>query len=140
MGAPELGVFDTATLLADGRVLGIGGGGAFVIDPATGLFTSVGELVTATAASTATLLGDGTVLLAGGWHLVKNPFQPGYWESSVADAERYAPESEGFTATGYLVTSRDHHTATRLSDGSVLVVGGIRHPLLEVLTSAELYK
>ena len=140
MNAPVSDVFDTAALLADGRVLCSGSGGAFLIDPATGLVTSVGEPIAAASARTATLLPDGTVLLAGGQHLVKNPFQSGYWESSVGDAERFAPESEGFTATGYLVTPRDHHTATRLSDGSVLVVGGIRHPFLQVLASAELYK
>lgn len=54
----------------------------------------------------------------------------------------------GFIATGAMSTARERHTATLLSDGRVLVVGGMRldpppgrglGPALVVLSSAELY-
>jgi hypothetical protein len=56
----------------------------------------------------------------------------------------FAPESDGFTATGSLGTRRQSHTATVLTDGTVLIVGGTEHrgcftaPV--VLSSAELFK
>src|ERR1039458_8584986 len=73
----------TATLMTNGKVLIAGGdnmgGGvlpffwvdgsvtAEVYDPATGLFTSTGNMVTPRVGQTATLLANGDVLIAGGW-------------------------------------------------------------------------
>jgi hypothetical protein len=102
-------------------------------------------VIVANRAPTASLLDDGTVLLAGGWRAIRYS-RLGSACASQAFAERFAPESEGFTATGTLVTARDGHTATLLSDGSVLVIGGtIRsgsclRPTVTALSSAELYK
>ena len=128
-----------ATLLPDGKVLITGADiTADLFDPATGMFSAVGQTATARGA-TATLRNDGTVLVAGGrsYH-------------STAAADIYAPESEGFVPTGPLVTVRDGHTATLLADGSVLVVGGTNHQRVcgrggchgtdTVLASAELFK
>ena len=67
-------------------------------------------------------------------------------------ASLFAPESEGFTATGNLNMARDSHTATVLPDGSVVVIGGTYHSChvnpftrvcvasAQVLSSAELFK
>ncbi len=67
-----------ATLLHDGRVLVTGGGSgvattsspaiqsAEIFDPATGMFTVIGNMVTARSAHSATLLADNTVLITGG--------------------------------------------------------------------------
>jgi len=58
-------------------------------------------------------------------------------------AALFAPESDGFTATGSLNASRDTHTATVLADGTVLIVGGTEHcgiTYAAVLSSAELFK
>jgi hypothetical protein len=42
-------------------------------------------------------------------------------------AALFAPESDGFTQTASLNTSRDGHSATVLPDGAVLVLGGTQH-------------
>jgi hypothetical protein len=72
---------------------------------------------------------------------------------SVAVAALFAPESDGFTQTASLKTSRDGHTATVLPDGAVLIVGGTQDTVRStpnyckppttsatVLSSAELFK
>src|ERR1035437_1205776 len=75
----------TATALADGRVLLVGGAGsgasAEVYVPKTGQFIATGSLVSEHSVQTATLLGDGRVLIAGG--------NGGYGGSSPA--ELYKP-------------------------------------------------
>jgi hypothetical protein len=129
----------TATLLIDGRVLIAGPDiTAELFDPAAGTFAAVGNLSTRRFGATATLRHDGTVLIAGGYKLVLFS-----GAGSLASAELFAPESEGFTATGSLITPRDGHTATALADGTVLVTGGVDHrgrAGLIVLSSAELFK
>jgi len=64
----------TATRLADGKVLVVGGdddqnerlASAEVYDPATGLFSGTGSMYTTRIGQTSTLLTDGRVLVAGG--------------------------------------------------------------------------
>jgi len=129
---------------------------AEVYDPATGTFSLVGDLLSAARGTTASLRSDGTVVFAGGSLLrIGYPCfirsECGLFVVSTAFAELFAPESEGFTATGPLVTARDGHTATVLADGStVLVAGGVKHWIAGYfgfirqfstpLASAELYK
>jgi hypothetical protein len=120
----------------------------------------VGNLLTAASGATASLRGDGSVVFAGGSALKALSYCPlypfrrcpphGYAPVSETFAELFAPESEGFTVTGSLVTPRDGHTATVLADGTVLVAGGVKHFIGYVggysrsesvtLSSAELYK
>jgi hypothetical protein len=110
----------SAVRLMDGTVLVTGSGlSADVYDPATGTFVPVGSMIGATAGSSFTERSDGSVLAAGGT-------MPLQWccTRAVASAALFAPESLGFTATASLTTKRAWHTATRLRDGSVLVVGG----------------
>jgi hypothetical protein len=78
-------------------------------------------LPTTLYAHTATALADGTVLVAGG-----------YREDYVAEARAWrfdasAPAGQRWRATGQLRDVRGAHTATRLADGRVLVVGGLHH-------------
>ena len=113
--------YATATLLANGKVLVVGGAsGAQVLssadlyDSATGTFTATGSMATARRFHTATLLADGTVLVVGGSNA----------STTAASAELYNPATGTFSATGSLLESRADHTATRLPDGRVLVAGG----------------
>jgi Galactose oxidase, central domain len=128
-------VLHTATLLKDGKVLiaggtdESGGGGAAtasaeLYDPAAGTFTPAGTMLTDRAQHTATLLKSGEVLIAGGWN--------GHAADSIDDppwdplfAELFDPTSGTFKSTGSMSTTRHGHTATRLADGRVLMLGGI---------------
>jgi len=133
----------TATLLPNGKVLVTGGdvvlaGGAFatqasaeLYDPATGTWTSAGNLVTPGLRyqHTATLLPNGMVLVAGGTTSVSTP---------LASAELYDPASNTWSATATLSTPRTTHTATLLPNGMVLVAGGISTQAT-ITHTAELY-
>jgi hypothetical protein len=75
-------------------------------------------MTTGRAYHTATLLEDGRVLLTGGdlRDMIEVP----------ASAELYDPATGAFVATGSMATKhRMDHTAIRLADGRVLLVGGI---------------
>ena len=138
-------VWQTATRLADGRVLIAGGwdasrkplGSAELYDPATGSFGPTGSMATAREEHTATLLADGRVLFAGGFA----------GTACLSSAELYDPKTGAFTPTGPMLTARASATATLLPDGQVLVVGGydalirdefgVDEP--QALSSAELY-
>jgi hypothetical protein len=140
----------TATLLSDGTVLIVGPDAtAELYTPSTGAFAFVGNRITATAGFTASLRSDGTVIVAGGATAIICGRGCGRLLVSHGNVEQFAPESEGFTETGPLLTPRDGHTATLLSDGTVLVTGGISHSAFcgtrcvarsTVLSSAELFK
>lgn len=137
----------TATLLTNGKVLIAGGDNielgllpfffvdgsvtAEVYDPATGLFTATGNMVTPRVGQTATLLGNGDVLIAGGWTASQN--------ASIAAAELYHPATGTFTPTGNMTSPRTGHTATTLPDGKVLIAGGAQDQTLVDSDSAEIY-
>jgi hypothetical protein len=128
-------VAHTCTLLNDGRVLitggtehGGGGGAAMqsaeIYDPKSGFFTSAGSMNSARANHTATLLPHGDVLIAGGWngHAADFPDDPP-WDPLFA--ELFDAVSGGFKGSGSMSTTRSRHTAIRLLDGKVLLLGGI---------------
>lgn len=112
----------TATLLADGRVLAVGdwdAPGAELYSPSTGLWTSGGS-GTQLEDHTATLLGDGRVLFAGG--------RTGGGLSTTNGALLFDPNGNTWNATSSLpgsVSKRRGHGAARLSNGRVVLVGGV---------------
>jgi hypothetical protein len=57
---------------------------------------------------------------------------------SLASAELYDPAIGTFSAAGSLAVGRYSHTATLLSDGSILIVGGVGDS--GVVASAELWR
>ena len=125
----------TAALLADGRVLFVGGfdivsgfvATAELYDPATGKFSATGSPLEAAADQTGTRLQDGRVLVVGG--LDAN-------EKQLASAELYDPATGKFTLTGSLHTARQFQTATLLADGRVLIAGGYNTNSLTVTNVA----
>ena len=71
---------DTATLLANGKVLIAGGAGlarAELYDPQTGKFSATGSMSQTREYFTATLLADGKVLIAGGLSTLHRPGERG---------------------------------------------------------------
>jgi hypothetical protein len=128
-------ILHTATLLNDGKVLitggtrdGGGGGAAIasaeLYDPPTGTFSPTGSMNTDRAQHTATLLTNGEVLIAGGWngHRADAADDPP-WDPLFA--ELFNPSSGKFKYSGSMSSTRIGHTATRLADGKVLLLGGI---------------
>ncbi len=127
----------TATKLADGSVLVVGGGGGSLTAPVgtqvaeryypwtdhVDLTRAPGGPATQTTVPrvmhTATLLNDGRVLITGGVNTVG---------TVVASAEIYDPANGSFTAVGNMNVPRAGHTATRLPDGRVLIAGGTNAP------------
>jgi len=131
MGAPR--AYHTATLLADGRVLVVGGytegplASAEVYDPATNLWSGTGSMGEARVSHTATLLPDGRVLVAGG----------SAEGVAKASAEVWDPDTGLWAPTGSLLHPRQLHTATLLEDGGVLAAAGTDGT--SDLQSAEIY-
>ena len=132
----------TATLLQSGQVLIAGGESppdsiptatADLYDPAAKGFHQTGSMAFAREYHTATLLKDGRVLIAGGeW---TNGIE---WES-LPFAEIYDPATGAFSVTGSLNEPRYGHTATLLTDGRVLITGGVSTTNLGRIASAEIY-
>jgi N-acetylneuraminic acid mutarotase len=112
----------TATLLASGKVLVVGGNRtdvdingniisvylakAEVYDPTAGLWTPTGSLSYSVYSYTATLLQDGKVLVKGG------------------GSDLYDPVTGLWVPTDTLGRGHSYPTATLLPDGKVLIAGG----------------
>lgn len=120
----------TLTVLKDGRVLLVGGLGAGgtgplssteLFDPRTGDWRPAAAPARGRFGHTATLLPDGRVLVVGG--LTREGGLAG-----ASAAELYDPAADSWTPAASLRTGRWNHTATLLSDGTVLVVGGETDP------------
>jgi hypothetical protein len=93
-------------------------------------WTETGSMADARFLSAATLLPNGKVLVTGGGGGQCCPTQR-------KSAELYDPASGTWSATGFLRTARQQHTATLLFNGKVLVAGGFKDS--DDLGSAELY-
>jgi N-acetylneuraminic acid mutarotase len=134
----------TATLLADGRVLVVGGltltvqeGGLFptlatdaeIYDPAANRWSTTGPMAFNRLDQSSTLLADGRVLVAGGRGAV----------ATFNSTEIYDPTTNRWISAAPMGARRYVHAATRLSNGDVLVVGGNGDDPSALLTSAETY-
>ena len=152
MSSPRSG--HTATLLPSGKVLIAGGENAQgalataeLYDPQTNTFVPSGSMSGPRTGHTSTLLPNGKVLVVGGASAavlsygVIAPAAP-----SLATAELYDPNTNTFARTGSMHDDRIAHTASLLSDGTVLVTGGFKDYVAaptwlgyESLDSAEIY-
>ena len=154
--APKMGTAraaHTATVLPNGTVLIAGGttqdnfefpaispgiSSAEVYDPGANSFAPTGTMGTARYAHTATLLPNGKVLVTGGFSSSDAQTSG----TALSTAELYDPSTGAFTLTGSMATARGGHTATLLSNGKVLVAGGLINlssAAVCVASSAELY-
>jgi hypothetical protein len=91
---------------------------ATMADVAVGSFDAAGSLAGGRMHHTATTLLDGRVLIIG---------STGGYEGEAGDrlaAELWDPATGSFSQTGSLAHPRAWHSATLLSDGLVLVIGG----------------
>jgi len=140
--------FNTATLLATGKVLVAGGAGscslgtcqqfssAELYDPATKTWTFTGSMNHVRAAHTATLMQDGRVLVAGGSNIT---------EGCLASAEIFDPTTQLWTETGSMSAPRCGHQAALITQGPnagmVMVFSGspVCSSCEPVTTTAELY-
>ena len=129
----------TATVLPSGKVLFIGGrtnsatlATAEIYDPATNSFKAVGSMTEQRSHQAATLLPNGKVLVTGGGVATTSGFgdlletapqEPIGLPSQTA--ELFDPQTETFSSAGTMSIGRASHTATLLSDGTVLLCGGI---------------
>lgn len=140
MTQPRL--YPAVTVAADGKVIVIGGivgstvsHGVEVYSPTTGQFTArAGRMRFSRMNATATTLPDGRILVAGG--IGDSP----YFAGSVVHAatEIYSPALDRFEPMQFMATTRMHHTATVLPNGTVLVAGG-KTDMSGVATWSEIY-
>jgi hypothetical protein len=127
-----------ATLLDSGAVLVTGGEVSLpqprlieLIDARSGQSQAAGELAVKRSAHTATLLHDGRVLIAGGYS--------GGTTGIVDRAEIWDPRTrQSILLPGKMLSPRVAHTATRLGDGRVLLVGGLG-PSAATFVAAEVF-
>lgn len=142
---PEPRVNHTATLLADGLVLIVGGGKsnaigvtsglevrseALLYDPALGSVVAIGPNLVPRHGHFAGLLPSGRVLIAAGAgaESTERPSQgsgnPQPFGNALASAEIFDPKTRAFTQTGGLAQARYAFGAASLADGRVLIAGG----------------
>ena len=139
----------TATLLGDGTVLIAGGtqynagfgpalNSAELYDLSTGQFVTTGAMANPRAYAAAAPLPNGEVLISGGEATFNDdPAQPvQFWNT----AEIYDPSSGSFSAGGAMTTARTRHFAETMSNGQILIAGGLTSVASANATaSAEIY-
>ena len=115
---------DSGPILVAGGIdnSGVVSNTADLYNAATNKFTASSHtMVSARAGHTATALGNNKVLLAGGYADASSGLG-----TNTGTAEIYNATTDTFTATtGEMVHPRQGHTATLLSNGMVLIAGGI---------------
>jgi Galactose oxidase, central domain len=159
-------VWHSAVRMTNGAVLIVGTNDTNPerYDSGTETFAAVGDLSSfwipapsLAPTSTASLRADGTVLIAGGYsHVYFGKVVNGKCatQTTIGSSDMtasFAPGGAAFTAAERLNTARYGHTATVLSDGTVLVVGGVLKTMKTkgfcvwtgstmLLSSAELFR
>jgi N-acetylneuraminic acid mutarotase len=137
LGTPRW--FHDAVLLANGKVLAVGGfndegqtgyTSAELYNPVTGKWTATGSMSTPRMETVATRLATGKVLVTGGSDINLG---------LLGSAELYNPATANWTSAGSMLEPRYRHIAILLPNGKVLVSGGDTEAGADPDTSAELY-
>ena len=124
-----------AALLSDGRVLAVGGDfstSAEVYDPGANTWTVLSSPVSGFGLSEPSLtrLNDGRVLLAGG---------SGGGFNNRSTAEIFDPSSNSWSATGSMNVPHAGAASVLLSDGRVLVAGGMQTRGVIAVSAEEIF-
>jgi len=142
----------TATPLLNGEVLVVGGFGSGVdcedlgepaqmsaelFNPSAGSFKATGNMFTGRGGHTATLLPNGNVLVVGGGDQGGGTLP--FYGTGSATAEVYDTTANTFASTGNMAAPRFGHTATLLTNGKVLIVGGFASHSSDPTAAAEVY-
>lgn len=134
--------YHSATLLQNGKVLVVGGTTvgpepsyttAEIYDPAANTWSMAANLPSGRTEHTATLLSNGTVLVAGGDIFISNTVPLTLAPNGLI----YDPVADTWANTGNFSDPRDHHTATLLPSGQVVIAGG--SAAAAELASVEVY-
>lgn len=143
----------TATVLADGRILLLGGYGTDgivddtgeIYDPTTGTSAAIAPMGQARTQHTATLLADGRVFVVGGSSKFDLDDPVGSLAQSTSSTQVYDPGTNAWSAGPNLPEALIGHTATLLGNGKVLIAGGVETavvfgiPFPDVSGAARLY-
>ena len=141
----DSGNHSTTTLLADNKVLIVGGvttnsnstnEGAVLFDPHSDSLIQAGELNLKRWQHTAVRLSNGKVLVAGGQHESNDNSVSSYVTNS---AELYDPATNQWTLAAAMTYERSNHTAVLLNTGKVLVIGGVTNGNGSYHKSCEIY-
>lgn len=142
----------TATPLADGRILLVGGADAVLgeptktcelYDPVSGVSTPGPNLSVERALHTASRLPDGRVIVMGGTSSFANPLD--IILNAKVTTEIYNPATNSWSAGPNMAEPRVGHRATTLPDNRVLITAGyswftfIGIPTPRISTQAQLY-
>lgn len=147
------GCFGSAVALPEGKVVAVGvvtGSDARATPGPTEVYSATSRKWTASAPlaqpraqESVTALSDGRVLVAGGTAVL--PAAEAYQNSLTGNVE-YRPRAEVFdpvagewSPAGDMVQPRIQHTATLLSDGRVLVSGGVAPGRAGIVPTAEIW-
>lgn len=127
-----VGILGQSTTLADGRILFTGGLGtdglptaaAAVYDPATDLTTTL-AMNLPRAGHGASLMNNGKVLITGGFQAFDLTDLLTFLTGVQASTELFDPATDTFTAGPTMLEPRALHTSTSMSNGQVLIAGGL---------------
>ncbi|MBP8301989.1 MAG: hypothetical protein KA020_16595 [Planctomycetes bacterium] len=145
-----VGILSQSTALQDGRILFTGGLDLATGQPTTGaaLYDPVAQTTTnltmafPRAGHGASLMGNGKVLVTGGLAAfdLQNPLS--LFTGIQVTSEIFDPATGAFTAGPNMLEARALHTSTTLTNGQVLIAGGISLiPIINIPTvSATAYK
>jgi hypothetical protein len=123
----------TATRLADGRVLTLGGSDennivhatGEIFDPATGASAPIASMSVPRVGHTATLLNDGRVFVAGGTSSFDFSDPLGALAAVHNSTALYNPTTNTWAAGPNLPKKRALHSASLTGNGQVLITGGL---------------
>lgn len=105
-------------------------------DPTTNSFTRVGNMIRGRRGHATVRLQDGRVLAIGGRYFNSTSGV----DVTLNSVEVFDPSTETWSSTGSMNVAREEFAAVLLSNGKVLVVGGMRRaPGTTHLASAEIY-